>query len=342
MVVTSDFYVNNNKPFKSNKVIIVTSWDGHLMFLREALKSYQKTGAFIICAYDRHSMIPPSYIMDLADAWVFKHRTYGAEKRNGWLWNVVYAANLIAPEYTNIEYVFTVNSDCIWERPKGINDLCDMLGTENVLMSSSSNGTIHTCAVVYKAWLFKKFVTYIKHKLEINPKESYSPEVLLRDYVKNWSLPIKVPPVQAKFPKGHLHEGSVDHYSAYKQDSTWKQIVGFRNLGGEHKWSCLEHLEPVEAKYMDLTTDQSGYATYFSKHEQNLFQYYITNDRRWLYKYWAEGEDSYYNRIYKPLSFYGNMPLYDDSERRTLGPPSERLGIFNRFNLDFDLRGIKI
>ena len=334
MVVTSDKYILNDIPFKTDTAIIVTSYDGHLMFLKETLKRYVQTGAYVICAYDRNGQTPPEDVMDIPDAWVFKHRTYGAEKRNGWIWNVIYGAGLIADEYTNIKYVFTVNSDCIWEKPEYMEDLIELLD-EHGIMSASGNGLIHTCAVLYKQSIFKRFAEYMKHKLENNISQSYSPEVLLRDYVKQWVDKFVVP-IQPIYPKGHAFEGQIDHYSAYNQDSTWKRIVGYRNLGGEHKWSCLEHLEPVEKRYFDLR----NIGKFLSQHEKTtLMNYYTTNDRRWLYKYWAEGEDSYYNRIYKSLEYYGKKPLYDDSKRKELGPPSERIGMFDRFDLDFDLRG---
>ena len=328
MVEKNELYVNNNKPFKSNVFIIVTSWDGHLMFLRETLKQYQKTGAFVICSYDRRSKLPPSYVMDYADAWVFKHKTYGAPKRNGWLWDIVYGGNLIANEYTEARYIFTVNSDCIWEKPECMNDLIEYMG-ENSIMSASSNGSIHTCAVLFKDWAFRKFTTYVKYKLELNKKESYSPEALLRDWVNENVMDKKVCDVQPMYPENHRYEGHIDHYSAYNQDSTWKRIIGYRNLGAEHRACPIEHLEPVESKYFDFSL-KSGLPEYFTTHEQNLWKYYTTNDRRWLYKFWAEGEDSYWNRRYYPLEYYGNNPLHDDSKRKELGPPSERLGYFNR------------
>ena len=337
MVVKSDKFYLNDIPYKSNKAIIVTSYDGHLMFLKETLKRYMKTGAYVICAYDRHNIPPPADVMDIPHAWVFKHKTYGAEKRLGWLWNIIYGGNLVS-QFSNFKYIITVNSDCIWERPRGIDSLTKLVEGRYDLSSSSSNGTIHTCAVIYKEQAFKKFLTYIKNQLEINVPEGYSPEVLLRDFVRDY-LFNRVPPLQARYPEGHIYAGQVDHYSSYNQDSTWKRIVGYRNLGGEHKWSCLEHLEPVLQTYCDLRTDEHG-AMYLSQHEQNLFNYYLSMDRRWLYKYWAEGEDSYYNRIYMPLEYYGDEPLHDDSKRKEFGPPSERWGFFNRFGLDFDMREI--
>lgn len=330
MVVKSDKFYLNDFPLRAKKAIIVTSWDGHMMFLKQSLLRYKMSDAYVICSFDRTNVDMPKDIMDIPDSWVFKHRTYGAEKRNGWIWDIIYAGNIISG-FNNIESVFTVNSDCIWEKPEHIDEMIKFLGKDCDMMSSSSNGAIHTCAVMYKGYIFNRFRNFLIDHLRINVPESYSPEYLLQKFVKSDNVKNMVPPYQAKFPKGHQYEGKVDHYSAYNQFSTWNNILGYRNLGGEHKWACLEHLQPVPINYIDMRVDENGIGKYFSSHEQNLFNYYLSNDRRWLYKYWAEGEDSYWNRRYYPLQYYGSESLYDDSQRSILGPPSERMDHFNRW-----------
>jgi hypothetical protein len=330
MVVVSDKYKLNMFPFEVDTAIIVTSWSGHLMFLKQTLINYMKSGSYVICSYDSNGKYPPQDIMSVPHVFVFKHKTWGAEKRNGWLFDIIYAAGVIN-SFSNIKYVFCVNSDCVWNKPKGLKNIINLLG-EYDLMSSSINSTIHTCSMIFKINPFKDFVHYIIEKLKNMPPESYSPEALIRDWVLKNNIRKKIPPIQAVYPKGHLYEGKVDHYSAYNQDSTWKKLLGFRNLGAEHKWSCLEHLEPVSKKYFDLRNN----AEFLSQHEKTtLYNYYITNDRRWLYMYWDQGEDSWYNRKYFDLEHYGNKPIYDDLKRKELGPDSERKGLFNRFNLDF-------
>lgn len=336
MVATSERYIENNPLAESNMAIIVTSFDGHMMFLKNTLLGYRASKKYVICSFDKHHSNIPKDIFDIPHSWTFKHKTHGAEKRNGWLWDIIYGAGVINL-FNNFEYIFTVNGDCVWDKPQGVENIISLLG-DNDLMSSSCNGTIHSCSVIWQRQAFLDFVSYITYKLERNTPESHSPEVLLRD----WSMgnrtelrrkvKVKVPPLQAKYPEGHLHAGKVDHYSAYCQDSTWKRLLGYRNLGGEHKWACLEHLEPVPKRYFDLRNN----GEYLSKHEKDtLLNFYLTQDRRWLYMYWDQGEDSWYNRKYYPLEHYGNNPLHDDSKRKELGPDSERKGLFNRFNLDF-------
>lgn len=329
MVIKNTKYHLNNPVQESNMAIIVTSHQGHLMFMKYALEKYMESGKHVICSYDSHGTldVPPN-IFQIPHSWAFKHKTYGAGKRNGWLWDIVYGAGIVN-QFSNFEYVFTTNSDCVWDNPKAIDDIIKMLGDYD-LMSSSSNGTIHTCNVIWKRKCFLDFVSLIRDKLNENIPPSYSPEVLLRDFAKRYRN--KTVPIQPRFPDNHFYEGKVDHYSSYHQDSTWKNILGYRNLGGEHKWSCLEHLEPVPSKYFDLR----NIGLFLSQHEKTtLYNYYTTNDRRWLYMYWDQGEDSWYNRKYFDLEYYGKEPLKDDSKRKELGPDSERKGIFDRFDLDF-------
>ena len=66
---------------------------------------------------------------------------------------------------------------------------------------------------------------------------------------------------------------------------------------------------------------------------ETLYYYYVLfgKDRRYLYKYWTEGEDSFFNRRYYSLEYYGEEALSDDSKRKEIGPPSERTGDFNRW-----------
>lgn len=331
MVQTNKNYKKNNPFNNTNMIIIAPSWQGHRMFMKHTLSSYKKTGKYVICSYDSHGVLDiPKDIYQIPDAWVFKHQTYGAGKRNGWLWDIIYASG-IADHFEQVDYVFTTNTDCIWEKPENIDKLVEMMGNAELMSSSSFGGTIHTCNMLWKTLPFLTFVDYIKRNLNNNIPASYSPEVLLRDWAKKTGMNVKDAPKQPIFPKNHTYEGGIDHYSSYNQDCTWKQVLGYRNLGGEHKQSCLEHLEPVPNKYVDL---RNG-GEYLNQHERNtLFKYYVSGDRRWLYKYWAEGEDSYWNRRYYPLDYYGKESLSDDSRRKELGPPSERLGHFDRWKFN--------
>jgi hypothetical protein len=323
-------YKKNNPFINTDMAIIVTSYKGQLSFLKYALQRAMETEKYVICSYDRrHGEIIPADIMDIPHAWVFKHETFGAEKRNGWLWDIIYAANIIGT-FKNIKYVFTTNGDCIWDKPQNMDKIVELLGDAD-LMSASSNSTVHTCNKIWKLKAFKEFVSWIILNLSNNIPESYSPEVLLRDFILRTSLKLKTVPEQPRYPMGHFYEDKIDHYSSYHQDCTWKDILGYRNLGGEHKAACQEHLEPVPVKYFDLRND----GEFLNKHErETLYFYLMSGDRRYLYKYWTEGEDSSFNRRYFPLEYYGSESLIDDSKRKEFGPYSERTGFFDRWKYD--------
>jgi len=312
MVVTNENYLKNNPIGETDTVIIVPAYDGQLMFLKYVLKQYKKTGKYVICSYDRHTEIPPIDILDIPDAWVWKHKTYGAEKRLGWLWDVVYAAG-IAESFQNIDHIVTGNGDCAWDKPDGIQQLIDQKGEFDIL-SASSDSTIHTCNVIWSRPCFLSFVEHIKHKLMKNKPEGYSPEVLLRDFITEESMFRHMPtPKNPMYPEKHFYGGRVDHYSSYYQDSTFKEVVGYRNLGGEFKTICQEHLKPLSREYFDLREN----GKFLTKHEQDtIYKYYTTGDYRWLYMYYDQGEDSFFNRRYFPLEYYGDEPLEDDSKRK--------------------------
>ena len=328
MVATSNQYKKNDFILRTDTAIIVTSHPGHRMFLGATLENYMKTGKYVICSYDSHKQWPHNEIMNIPHTWVTKPMTYGAEKRIGWLYDVVLAGGMIRP-MNNIEAVIITNGDCIWEKPEKVNELRGVVErNDGDMMCVTADTTLHTAAMIMKGWVFQMFVDYILGMLENNIPESYSPEVLLRDFVEQRNIKNIVPGIQPTFPDGHRYAGKIDHYASYNQDSLWKRLVGFRNLGGEHKAACYEHLEPVNREYFYM-----GHPPiYFDQHEaQTLYMYFKTGDRRWLYKYYAEGEESSFNRRYYPLEFYGEQALYDDSRRSEIGPPTEIHGVFDRF-----------
>lgn len=327
MVVTNENFIKNNPIYDTDTVIIVPSYTGQLLFLKYTLQQLKKNNKYVVCSFDRRSESPPEEILNIPDSWMYIHKIYGAEKRLTWLWHMIYPAGMISL-HNNIRYVVTVNGDCVFDKPNNIDKLIDLLGNNDIMSASSEPNLIHTCCVLWKRECFLDFVNYIKKKLEVNIPEGYSPEVLLRDFIQKSKYRVKHVTKQPVFPKGHRYEGKIDHYSSYGQDSTFKEIVGYKNLGGEHKQSCLEHLEPVDEKYIDLR----NYGEFFSKHEkETLYWYYHTGDRRYLYKYWSEGEDSFFNRRYLPLKYYGSELLIDDSKRKELGPYSERGKWFDRW-----------
>lgn len=321
-----DLSINyNNKPYNSDICILVTSYYGHLKWLKQTLKKYRESGAFVLCAYDHPYkgwsnlaqgtmsiyMPRPDHLI-LADSWVYKHITYDGNKRNGWFWSVKYANSII--RQFNFKYVFCVNSDCIWDKPEGLSEIIEILGDGDLMANSStstSNSTelIHTASVIYKIDAFNKIVDYMTELMKVSVIGSRSPEIMLKEAVELFKLKEIVAQQQPIYPK----DGTIDHYTCYGQPSTWRTVLGYRNLFSELETASIERLEPISKKYLDFYENN----IYFAGWEQEtLCNYYKTNDRRYLMRWHDQGAESDYDRKYFPLEHYGKEPLYGPDNGR--------------------------
>lgn len=249
----------NTIPYKSNVAILTTSHWEHLVFMKYTLESFRKSGKFVICAYDnpfnplfkyprRNTvLLPTPDIWLLPHAWVFKHITYAQPKRFGWFWSTKYAFSII--DGFEFDYVFMNNSDCIWERPEGVDELIDILGGGDYMSSASKIDTApHTCSVIFKTDALRKIVSYMTELMKVPTSKGYSPEVMLFDATKKLGLK------QVYAPKQPLHENhNVDYYHSLKQDCTWKEILGFRNLGAERvNWYKYDYGDRPPYEYTDM------------------------------------------------------------------------------------------
>ena len=315
----NDSYMNiNDYPHHTDTAIIVTSWCGQLRWLKAALESYRRSGAYVILSYDIlfnvwdgdleadnkfFTMLPRPLHHLLAHSVVFKHKTYDADKRTGWFWDVKYAQGIINM-FPNIKYVYCTNGDCIIEKPDGFPKLIEILGDGDLMSGQTQNGLIHTADVLYKKEAFNKIVDYMTDRCKVTVIGGQSPEMLLRDAVNVLKLKETVAPKQ---PIDARDGVSVDFYGTQNADSTWKEVLGFRNLYGEHEYRENNALEPLPKEYADSFHNW----LYYPSHErETICKYYETGDRRYIYQHWDAGDDSWYNRLYYPLDHYSKTPIY--------------------------------
>jgi hypothetical protein len=243
----------------------------------------------------------------LSHSVVHKHITYDGDKRNGWFWDVRYAQGIIK-QFSNFKYVFCTNGDCIWDKPEGIDELIKLLG-DGDLMSGQSNGVIHTASVLYKAEAFHALFDEMAEMMRVPIIGSRSPERMLRTAVKDLQMKEVKAPKQPRDPDGV----GVDYYTCYNQDSTWKDVLGYRNLFAEQETAWNNGTEPLPKKYVDNYQKW----IYFSGEETStICKFYDTDDRRWLYKWWDCGDTSWYNRIYMTVDHYGKDPIYKKGEAK--------------------------
>ena len=311
-----DLSVNlNSFPCEPQLAVIVTAWFGQLKYLRATLESYRKSGAYVILAYDnpfypwsgRSSQdilrcMPNVTHYILSNSVVIKHLTYDSNKRNGWFWDVRYAQGVLR-NFKNIKYVYCTNGDCICEKPEGFKDIIQLLGADEVMAGQSSGETLHTADVIYKIEAFNSIFDYMAEEMIVPVMGSRSPEGMLREAIAAQKIKVRHVPQQPRDM-----DNTIDMYACYGQPSTFKDLIGFRNLFAEQETAWNNGLTPLDKKYLDNYLDW----LYFSGEErETLCRYYDTGDLRYLYQYWDRGEDSDYNRLYYPLEHYGKEPIYE-------------------------------
>jgi len=311
-----DLAVNlNDLPLQTDTAVIVTSWSGHLGWLKYGLTNYRKTGGYIILAFNNdfyawnnlddsrfmmlHLPRPIHYL--LAHSVVFKHRTYDADKRVGWYWSVRHAQALIR-QLPNIKYVYCTNGDCVLEKPEALSSLPEIL-KDGDLMSGQSQpgGTIHTACVYYKVEAFHRIMDYMADKHEHSIMADWSPERLLREAVD--ALNLKETRVQNPLDS----TGDIDFYCKEAAPSTWKDVLGFHNLYHEQEYRENNGLEPIDKKYFDSF---ENYISFRDDWRETICRYYATGDRRYLMMWWDRGKETDTERIYKSLEEYGSEPIY--------------------------------
>jgi len=325
--MSTDFlpnWIHNNQPFKSEVAILVTSWIGHLKWLKYTFTSYRNTGQYVLLAFDNHLKpdnihsldlhFPPADIMAIPHAVVMKHPTWDADKRNGWLWNLLYAAPIIL-SFSNFKYVLTINSDCALDRPEGLPELIQLLGDADYMSQSveynSPNDpkSIHTCSMLFKINTFAQVADYFRTQMATAGPESFSPELLLLEAHKHLGLRLQPTPQVPIFPAWHDFAGSIDHYQSYNEDSTWKSVIGFRNLCAENDTAGIERLAPLPAKYFDL---RDGGRLLSGYERESLYHHYQSGgDQRYLWMLWDKDEDSWYDRRNYSVDHYGSQPVYE-------------------------------
>lgn len=313
-----DLSLLNSLPCDKEAAIILTSWQGQLKWLEATLKSYRETGAYVILAYDHHffpwvettdsallRQMPNPRHYQLANSVIFKHLTADAPKRNAYFWLVRYAQGVLR-QFPNIKKVYVTNGDCIFEKPEGFSELLKLVDDCDLISGQTTgSGTIHTANVLYKREAFDKIWDYTAELMRHPVIGSRSAENNLKEAVTQLKLKLGIAPLQPLDPK----DGTVDSYARYGQDSTWKQLVGFRNLFAEYE-TCGNEGRDVSwlAPYVD---DFLDFLYWSGEERETVCQYWKTKDRRYLMKWWDHWEDSDYNRLFYPLEYYGKEPIYE-------------------------------
>src|SRR3990167_4029706 len=317
-----DLSLLNSLPCEMNLAIIVTAWQGQNKWLKSVLTQYRLSGAFVILSYDNpfyawssggatemiRSMPNPNHYL-LSNAVVHKHITYDADKRNGWFWNVRYAQGVLK-SFPNIKYVYVTNGDCICERPEGFKEIINLLGDAELMAGQSHESLIHTATMFMKIDAFNRMIDHMYDVMRVPVIGSRSPEGNVLNAVRDLGIKVKHAPVQPLDT-----DGTIDMYARYDPHSTWKEILGFKNLFAVYETKGNEGREPIDKKYID---DYMDFIYFGGEEKETICQFYKTGDRRHLYMWLDRWSDSDYNRYYTPIDFYSKVPIYDKSEDKKI------------------------
>ena len=321
----SDLCLNYNaSPYNTDTCFILTSYWRHLRWLKASLTSYRLTGKFVICAYDNpfkswetisddvamKKLMPRREHFQLAHSFVFKHPTYSMDKRFGSFWDMKYAQGIM--NNFDFKYVFLGTTDCVFDKPDGVDEIIKILGDGDLMSVSSSStpqgtGSVHSNSVIFKRDAFNKVMEYMTMHFEV-PMIGYgckNTDVMLSEAIKCFDLKETIAPEQPIYPK----DGSIDHYCCYDKPSTWKNVLGFHNLFAEYITASEEDLEPPDKKYVD---DYDNYAYFDSGIHSYICKYYETGDRRYLYKWWDAYRLPENDRKNVPINHYGENPVYKE------------------------------
>lgn len=291
---------NNNHPFNSKIGMVFTSHKGHMPYMKYALQQYRKIeDMFIIGAYDtrtvnplspRKNGFPYTDIWSRAHMWVTKHYTFGGhQKRHGWTWLHIYASAILK-QFPNIEYIFSANGDCVWDKPEGVHEIIDILG-DNDFMSGQSEtrhtdgfNFIHSCTMIFKREAYFRFVDFMLERIQEAGTVGLNPESMLSQWVATGEVKWNHAPNQATYKTGEW-KGHKDTYCEEGGPSTWRDVIGFHNLEAEKNWNCTHRLPPLQKKYFDLRDTQ----IYYNDHDKNtICKYYTTGDKRYIKMWWDQ------------------------------------------------------
>jgi hypothetical protein len=286
----------NMFPFNAKIGMVFTTYVDHMPYIKYALSQYRKIeDMFIIGAYDSRTITPEAHernipygdIWSLAHMWISKHKTWGGHaKRHGWIWSHIYAYSILKT-FPNMEYIFSVNGDCIWEKPEGVYEIIDLLGDNEFMAGQSETretdgfNFIHTLSMIFKRKSYFSFIDFIINKMPESNTVSFSPEGLIQQWVREYNVKWKHAPIQPIYKEGQ-YKGRHDTYCEENNSSTWKNVLGFRNLEAEKNYRCTNKINPLPKKYLDLRDE-----SYYKDHDRNtILKYYKTGDEKYLKLWW--------------------------------------------------------
>ena len=252
--------------------IMILTHQGHRRFLKPCLESCRKMSPKeIVVAYDMRFTGSPNLQLERTlpayDTLILADHWYIADigpRVGSWLQLAQNGVTLL--KNRNVEYVFSINGDCVVEKPEGIHDLYNLMENECADVIACENrgadfvGTTSWFAKIDIAVAIGNHL--VKHAYESRTIEG-------RAFGNAEGRLGKAISMQG-FKCASVRNPENAQLS-YGDRGTFGDILGFRHLHGSEKWRKSNHEEPFSKEYYDL-------------------RYVGGNERNGLEHFWSTGK----------------------------------------------------
>jgi hypothetical protein len=253
------------------------------VWLRACIESLKPLGYYIICLYDNPffeknhtptSRMPSTQTFMLMDQMIMKPKTWCSGVSAPHYWHMYLGMKMV--HALGFKWVFSLNGDCILEKPENFYMLQDMIKDKDAdAIACEHNPGIYFGTLAYlmkvepalKMWekIFEMVFRYNAGNAESR-----------MGYMSK-ELNLNIVPVEN--PEDH-------HFKPPGVLGTFRKTIGLRHLHAEHKVRRSLKLEPIEEKYFE-----KGLGNQFLNHHERatLDKYWETKDKKYLEAWWGNG-----------------------------------------------------
>jgi hypothetical protein len=236
--------------------ILVMAHKGYLRYLKRTLESYRKivpTPSYILLCYDNtfvtehidtpmDVLFPAIDTLALTDSLITSDKAFRANVGISWMWMQTYGAQFLASY--DIEYILSINGDCILEIPQSFINLLQILkySTNDVysyeFINQNGVGTLCYLAKAQSLAKINKFL--LPHYYNYTQQSYLSPEAVFGHAI-----------YQQGFSCVENVENPMDSQHSRNMQGTFFNTIGLRHIHGGEKWRRSVHHKPLPERFYD-------------------------------------------------------------------------------------------